>query len=112
MKQILKFKKSWITLIVLLLFALNTEAAFEKRENRLDKKGESKGLENNSINKFTSPEKGPANSGGIGLGGDPNGEDPIGGSGSPIGDAFPLLIGFGLVYGIYVFSQKGKESIE
>ena len=116
MKHILKFKKNLIILSVLLSFALSTEAAFERREDRLSRRSnQTLGNVNNEIdNPYKSSN---FRGGGMGLGDDPNegGGGPIGGDDSndgPIGDAFPLLLGLGLAYGIYAFYRKEKESVE
>ena len=116
MKKISKLKKILTTLLVVLSFVLNTEAAFERREMRQSNEARNKAQKNDNemvsfnINKYTNLQKEPRlRYNGTDLGGNPNDDDtPLG---TPIRNALPLFLGFSLVYGICVFYRKEKESI-
>ena len=96
--------KNIITALVFVLISTTVNAAFEKREDR-QKTGISKtnGLANPSLQGKPSRIDNP---------GGGNGTENPGGpeTGTPIGDALPILLGLGVIYGVYIFGKKRKEA--
>ena len=89
MKQILKNKSIIVALVILFSFTLTTEAAFERREDRL------KSLEQRNNDAYN-----------------PNGEGIEVGQNGSIEDDIPLFWGLSLVYGVCVFKKRRENEVK
>jgi hypothetical protein len=100
MKTRVKYKDIFAALIILFSFSWNVNAAFERSASPYE-------------NKFEDPfsRASSGNSPSVTRGMDPAdpAENSFGEESSPVGDALLLLTGFGLAYGIYVYSRKSKN---
>ncbi|MDR0865626.1 MAG: hypothetical protein LBO74_11940 [Candidatus Symbiothrix sp.] len=101
MKSILKYKNRGIVCALLLSLSFNLSAGEIKSSFDLHKNEINSGYPN----PFDKPLGTREASGGIDLGSDnPDENQAL----NPIGDAFPLLLSFGLAYGISVYKRKAK----